>query len=311
MRILIAEDDCTSRIALRGVLHKHGYEVVMTSDGVEALERLQRDDAPRLAILDWMMPELDGLEVVRRVRSLTMKLPPYIILLTSRDKKSDIIEGLDAGADDYLAKPFDPGELRARIEVGRRLVEMQDALHAHRELLKHQATHDPLTGLLNRRAILDRLDHELTLLERQQGGMAVGMGDIDHFKRFNDIYGHQTGDDILRGIAELFQQVAGEGGAVGRIGGEEFLFLAPVSPGDDHLPIFERLLACVRQASIPTKSGNLPCTLSMGVTCAKAGYSLDQVLETTDQALYQAKNNGRNCIVNRELLTEGKKSCVS
>ncbi|MDD2463177.1 MAG: diguanylate cyclase [Desulfobulbus sp.] len=311
MRILIAEDDVASRIALRGVLQKNGYQTVVTANGVEALQTLQQANAPRLAILDWMMPELDGLEVVRRIRSLATERPPYIILLTARDEKSDIIAGLEAGADDYLAKPFDPGELRARIEVGRRLVEMQDALHAHRELLHHQATHDPLTGLLNRRAILDRLHRELASLERQRGLLAVGMGDIDYFKRFNDVYGHQTGDDILCGIARLFQQVAGEHDTVGRIGGEEFLFVAPIASKEDHLRLFERLRACVQQTSISTKSGELACTLSIGVTCAMPGYSLDQVLESADQALYQAKNNGRNCVISQELPTRGKTTCVS
>jgi phosphoserine phosphatase RsbU/P len=138
MRILIAEDDFSSRTILSGVLKMEGHEVIPTVNGSEAWDALQQPDAPRLAILDWMMPEMDGLEVLRRVRALQSGQPPYIIMLTAKGEKADIIAGLDAGADDYLAKPFDSGELRARVEVGRRLVEMQDALIAKIEEL-HQA----------------------------------------------------------------------------------------------------------------------------------------------------------------------------
>lgn len=130
MRILIAEDDLTSRTVLSAVLKKQGHEVTTTVNGAEAWQALQMPDAPTLAILDWMMPEMDGLEVVRRVRTLQTDRPPYIIMLTAKGEKADIIAGLDAGANDYLTKPFNIGELRARIEVGCRMVEMQDALAA-------------------------------------------------------------------------------------------------------------------------------------------------------------------------------------
>jgi phosphoserine phosphatase RsbU/P len=130
MRILIAEDDLTSRTVLTAVLKKQGHEVTITVNGAEAWQALQQPDAPTLAILDWMMPEMDGLEVVQRVRALETDRPPYIIMLTAKGEKANIIAGLDAGANDYLTKPFDIGELRARIEVGRRMVEMQEALAA-------------------------------------------------------------------------------------------------------------------------------------------------------------------------------------
>ena len=136
MRILIAEDDFTSRTVLAGVLKKHGHIIVATQNGAEAWQALQQPDAPHLAILDWMMPEMDGPDVVRRVRARQTERPPYIILLTSKGEKADIVAGLEAGANDYLAKPFDPGELRARVEVGRRMVEMQEALTAKIEELR-------------------------------------------------------------------------------------------------------------------------------------------------------------------------------
>ena len=203
MKILIAEDDLTCRIALAGVLKKSGHEVVETINGAEAWQALQRPDAPGLVILDWMMPEMDGPEVVCRVRALQNDRPPYIIMLTTRGEKADIIAGLDAGANDYLAKPFDLGELRARVEVGLRMVEMQDSLIKSRETMAYQATYDSLTGILNRRAILDQLHKELARTERLGGMLAVGMCDIDHFKDVNDTYGHQTGDEVLCGLVQI------------------------------------------------------------------------------------------------------------
>jgi sigma-B regulation protein RsbU (phosphoserine phosphatase) len=136
MQILIAEDDFVSRMMLTDLLKKKGHEVMVTVDGAEAWDALRKPDAPALAVLDWMMPEMDGVEVVRRVRAMQTDRPPYIILLTAKGEKADIIAGLDVGANDYLAKPFDPGELRARIDVGRRMVEMQDILAAKVEELR-------------------------------------------------------------------------------------------------------------------------------------------------------------------------------
>ena len=136
MKILIAEDDLTSRTVLTAVLTKLGHEVEATVNGVEAWQAMQQLDAPRLAILDWMMPEMDGLEVVRRVRTLQNDRQPYIIMLTAKGEKADIIAGLEAGANDYVAKPFDPGELLARVEVGRHMVEMQDTLAGKIEELR-------------------------------------------------------------------------------------------------------------------------------------------------------------------------------
>lgn len=219
MRILIAEDDFTSRTVLAGVLKKSGHEVVETINGAEAWDALRQPDAPPLVILDWMMPEVDGPEVVRRVRALQTDRPPYVIMLTTKGDKADIIAGLEAGANDYLAKPFDPGELRARVEVGRRMVEMQAALIKSREMLAQEASHDPLTGLLNRRAILDRLREEFARAGRHGDLLALGMCDIDHFKQVNDTYGHQTGDDVLCGLAQILSESIREYDSVGRMGG--------------------------------------------------------------------------------------------
>lgn len=297
MRILIAEDDFTSRVVLMAVLKKQGHEVVATIDGAEAWAVMQQQDSPKLAILDWVMPEMDGCEVVRRIRALPGDLPPYIIMLTSKDEKADVIAGLDAGADDYLSKPYDPGELRARIEVGQRMIEMRAALVESREALAHLAAHDPLTGLLNRRAILDQLNRDLARVSRKGDAVAVGMCDIDHFKQMNDTYGHQVGDEVLRGLALILTDNLRKCDAVGRMGGEEFLVIAPVEEGTDCMSLFNRLCTHISENPITTKAGALSITISVGVARAVAGCTVDEVLDTADAALYRAKNQGRNRVV--------------
>jgi diguanylate cyclase (GGDEF)-like protein len=297
MRILIAEDDLTSRNMLAGMLLKYGHEVVVAVNGVEAWDAIHQSDVPDMVILDWMMPEMDGIDVVRRVRSLQTELSPYIIMLTAKGGKNDIIAGLNAGANDYLSKPFDSGELLARIEVGRRTVEMQAALIESKKVLAYQAAYDPLMGLLNRRAILDRLGKEIARTVRVGGVLTVGMCDIDHFKQVNDTYGHQTGDDVLCGLAHILSENLRTYDFVGRMGGEEFLLIAPMETHMDYLSIFARLCEKVAQSKITTRSGVLAITVSIGVACVDAEITVDEILEAADAAMYQAKNDGRNRMV--------------
>jgi len=300
MRTLIAEDDFTSRTVLAGVLKKNGHEVVETINGAAAWAELQRPDAPRLVILDWMMPELDGIDVVRLLRGLETDHPPYVIMLTAKGEKTDIIAGLDAGANDYLIKPFDPGELRARVEVGRRMVEMQAALIESRKEMAHQANHDPLTGMLNRRAILERLREELIRARRLGDSLTVGILDIDHFKRVNDTYGHQTGDDVLCGFVQNLGDNLREYDSIGRMGGEEFLVIAPMKAELDGVAIFSRLCEQVAVNKITTRTGVLSVTVSIGVARAAAESTVDEILEVADAALYRAKNEGRNRVTYAE-----------
>jgi len=253
-----------------------------------------------LVILDWVMPEMDGPEVVRRVRGLGTDRPPYILMLTARGEKADIIAGLEAGANDYLSKPFDIGELRARIEVGRRMVEMQAALIASREELAHHASHDSLTGLLNRRAILDTLQREVSRASRSGGPWAVGMCDIDRFKQINDSYGHLTGDDVLRGFARILRETLRPHDSAGRMGGEEFLVIVPIQAQGDAVFPFSRLCVQIAESKIPTRSGVLSITASIGVASATAGSKADQMLEAADAALYRAKAAGRNRVVHND-----------
>jgi two-component system, cell cycle response regulator len=300
LRVLIAEDDSTTRKILTGVLKNNGHEVVEAANGADALQFLKQPDAPALAIVDWIMPEMDGLEVLRRVRTLQTDRPTYIIMLTIKGEKSDIIAGLDAGADDYLPKPFDHGELSARVEVGRRMIEMQTNLIEARNALAHEATHDPLTGMLNRRAILNHLHKELSRSRRHGGVIGVGICDIDHFKQVNDTYGHRTGDEVLCRLSHIFSESIRDYDSLGRIGGEEFLVITPMKAGTDPVFVFGRLCKQIAESAITTRSGVLSVTVSIGVACATNESTVDDLLEAADAALYRAKDEGRNrvCLAN-------------
>src|ERR671924_385299 len=197
VNVLIAEDDMVSRRLLEAMLTRWGYEVAVTRDGVEAWEVLQGADAPPLAILDWMMPGMDGVEVCRKVRQCGQEPYIYLLLLTTMGDKENIIEGLDAGADDYLAKPFDPHELQVRLRTGKRIMTLQAELIEAREALRVQAMHDALTGVWNRRAILEVLAKELARSRREGVPVAAAIADLDYFKRINDTYGHIVGDMVL------------------------------------------------------------------------------------------------------------------
>jgi two-component system cell cycle response regulator len=294
VKILIADDDVTSRLVLSGVLRKHGHEVVETVNGVEAWEAMRRPDAPKLAILDWVMPGLAGVDVCRRARTIESNQPPYIILLTSRDQKTDIVIGLEAGADDYLAKPFDPGELLARVGVGRRLVELQARLNEARDALAHEAMHDPLTGVLNRRAFAGALSRELSRKRRYENVLAVGICDVDHFKQINDTHGHQAGDEVLCGLVRLIGSNLRGHDVLGRHGGDEFVVLTEHTREDGAGILYERLRAAVAGSPITTGAGDIPITVSFGVKLAAAGETEAELLAAADRALYQAKTSGRN-----------------
>jgi len=297
MRILVAEDDAISRLLLITMLRKTGYEPVEVMDGCQAWEKLCKPDAPALVILDWMMPGMDGLEVLQRVRALSTDRPPYIIMLTANSGKQNLIAGLDAGANDYLTKPFDAEILRARLDVGRRMVELQDELVRSRETLAFLATHDPLTELPNRRAILERFNQELAHTRRHGDFLCVGMVDIDHFKGVNDSCGHQAGDDLLRGLAKLMTATCREYDAIGRIGGEEFLVIAPMKAGAPAGPLFDRIRSTTAGTGIATKAGTLSVTLSIGVATATETDTPDDLLAMADAALYRAKESGRDRVV--------------
>jgi diguanylate cyclase (GGDEF)-like protein len=296
MRVLIAEDDLTSRMLLTKVLQKWGYDVIVTLNGAEAWEILQTADSPRIAILDWMMPEMDGIDVCRRVRALDTRQPPYVILLTALGEKDDMMTGFEAGADDYVGKPYDPAELRARVEVGRRLVELNDKLIEAQLRFEVQAHTDALTGLPNRRAIVETLEEELQRSAREGTSLAVGILDIDHFKRVNDECGHAAGDAVLCGLARRMESVLRPYDTVGRFGGEEFLIVAPGVSRSGLGELLERLRGAASGEPFTAGERDLVVTVSLG-GAVSVGESMDALIARADDALYEAKERGRDLVV--------------
>jgi two-component system, cell cycle response regulator len=309
MRILVAEDDLTTRTILTGILKKWNYDAIVVKDGQKAWEILQQPDSPRLVVLDWMMPKMSGLEVIQLVRARLVEQPPYIILLTSREEKASILSGLEAGANDYIKKPFDNEELNARIRVGQRSVDLQASLYETQNKLEHLATHDSMTGALNRRAILEQLSKEIARARRSRPqsenfGLSIGFLDIDHFKQINDQYGHQTGDDVLKEVVNILAGQLREYDSFGRLGGDEFLLVTPGIDLDSRENLYKRLIEAIANSKIKTVTGEVSITISMGVAMADADCNEDHLLSKADTAMYQAKREGGNCVV----FAENKKS---
>lgn len=297
MKVLIAEDDMTSRIILESILKKWGFIPVMTCNGKEAWDVMQSEDAPRLAILDWQMPEMNGIEVCQRIRGIDTSDPPYLIVLTSKDEKKDIVKALEAGANDFISKPYDNAELRARINVGQRMVQLQSELGDAYRALEHEAMHDPLTNIFNRRAIIKLLEKELARAKREKSNLCIGLCDLDHFKRVNDTYGHQIGDEVLIAFTRFVQKKLRLYDHVGRYGGEEFLIVASGSKEAKQGTLFERICEYVRNSEIPTEKGNILITVCIGAAQYTGVESYDTLIAAADTALYRAKETGRDRVV--------------
>jgi two-component system cell cycle response regulator len=292
--VLVAEDDPICRRVLESRLRKWGFRVVIAEDGSEAWKILQEVDAPDLLVLDWIMPGIDGPELCRRVRQRRLAIYPYILLVTGKDETQDVVRGLEAGADDYLSKPFDPTELRARLQVGTRILTLQHELVQAREKLRFQANHDALTGILSRAAILNLLDRELERGARSGTPTGILMMDLDGFKRLNDTYGHVIGDAMLKGVAHRISQAVRSYDFVGRYGGEEFLGVLSNCLPDDLRTIAERVRFAVSDTPISTETTSLAVTISVGgIVTADAPLGLE-ALAAADAMLYEAKHNGGN-----------------
>jgi two-component system, cell cycle response regulator len=296
MRVLIAEDDSISRRMLEAFLVKWGYEVRVATEGEEAWGILHGNDAPRLAVLDWMMPGRDGIDICRSVRQRKGRPYIYIILLTARGQKEDIVEGLEAGADDYVTKPFDPYELRARLRAGRRIVELQEQLLQAREALRDQASRDPLTGLWNHGTILTILRKEVARASRTQGPFAVAMADVDRFKVINDTYGHQAGDAVLREASRRLRAAMRTYDSLGRYGGDEFLAVIPGCDPEGAARFAESFRARIDRKAVETPEGMIPVTLSLGLVALEnlREVRAETLVRVADAALYRAKIDGRN-----------------
>ncbi len=294
MRILIAEDELISRKILAGLLNKFGHEIITAADGNQAWQLMQGPEAPKLAILDWNMPGLDGVEICRRIRTTADPNPPFIILLTARADEQSIVEGLDAGANDYLTKPYKTEELRARISVGERMLQLQSDLFEAKERLAHEAMHDSLTGVFNRRAILEALPRELTRADRQYSNLSIGLCDIDLFKSINDLFGHQVGDEVLKGVVQILRCNLRQYDLIGRYGGEEFLVIAPSSTENPAFALYERLCKSVSDSVIAARQQEVRVSISIGVAATGGQRRMDDLLAEADAALYKAKADGRN-----------------
>lgn len=296
MRVLIADDSASSRRMLEATLEKQGYEVVSVGDGAEAWGILQKPDAPRLAILDWMMPGLSGPEVCSLVREQSKGYYTYLLLVTSRSETEDIVEGMNAGADDYIVKPFHASELQVRLRPGVRILELEEQLLVTQEALREQATRDALTKIWNRRAILEILERELSRAVRESYPMGIVMADIDEFKQVNDTYGHMAGDAVLTDLAGRMAASIRPYDSIGRYGGEEFLLVLPGCEEANAWRHAERMRIAIAASPVQYESLELSVTASFGVTALPAGTSwrCDDLIRRADQALYDAKETGRN-----------------
>jgi diguanylate cyclase (GGDEF)-like protein len=302
MKIVVGEDNPVFQTLLKGLLKAWGYEVLIARNGQEAWALLSEEGGPRLAILDWMMPAMEGVEVCRRVRAEVRDRYIYILLLTARIECDDVVAGIEAGADDYVTKPFKVPELRARLRAGLRVLALQDELIMAREALREQATRDGLTHLWNRTAILQVLDQELSRASRNKSPLALMMADLDHFKQINDTYGHHAGDAVLREAASRMSGSVRRHDFIGRYGGEEFLIVLPDSHLDGAIAQAERLREAMAAEAFHVDELFLSVTASFGVAWLDhpTPDQADDLLRQADAGLYQAKREGRNRVAAAE-----------
>lgn len=296
--VLVVEDDPIFRRILESWLEKWNYRVTSLENGIDAWRVLQQDDCPQLAILDWVMPGVDGIELCRRIRQQHQGPYKYVLLLTARGSKEDVVAGLEAGADDYLIKPFHVNELRARVRAGKRILELQDALMKAHTDLQFEAAHDRLTGLWNRGAIMDLLQRETQRSVRIGEPLGVIMADVDHFKRINDSSGHQTGDSVLREVARRLLLSVRNYDYVGRYGGEEFLVVLTACTRSDLIMTAERMRTQISEEPVNTDAGPIAVTISIGLAAERESrielLGGEELVRSADSALYRAKANGRN-----------------
>ncbi len=298
MKILIADDEALSRRLLEKTLERAGYEVVAVENGRAAVRQLCQADGPRLALLDWVMPELDGPGVCREVRRQQTESYVYMVLLTSKESKEDIVTGLESGADDYLTKPFNVDELKARLRTGERILHLEGRLVEAREMMRFKATHDALTSIWNRGVIMDLLGRELMRSQREAGCTIVLLGDVDHFKSVNDTHGHLVGDEVLQEIARRLLLSIRSYDFVGRYGGEEFLLVLNNCKPQFAEVRAEDIRKIVSNRPIQTLAGPLNITMSFGLLLSDVWgvRPVEELLHEVDAALYAAKAAGRNCV---------------
>jgi two-component system cell cycle response regulator len=302
-RILLVDDEPTQRLIMARLLKRSGYEVEMAANGREALAMLEQGDFP-LMITDWEMPEMDGVALCRALRSREQGYT-YIVLLTSRDAIEHLVAGLQSGADDYLIKPVVEPELIARLNTGRRIVTLERSLRAANEENRRLSVTDPLTGVYNRRYLMEQLPREIDRAARYGRELAAIMCDVDFFKKINDTHGHLAGDEVLKWFGSMLRSGVRASDWIARYGGEEFVIVLPetnvgnASIAAEHL----RKHICER----PFKIGDQEITVSasFGVSGWRdkvpQGATLDSLMARCDAGVYASKAAGRNCITTESL----------
>jgi len=297
MKILIAEDDQICSRILEKNLTDWRYQTVLAKSGEEAWASL-KDANLRMAILDWMMPGMDGIEICQKIRRRKKYKYTYLILLSAKDRKQDIIAGLSSGADDYMTKPVNFLELKARLQTGRRIVDLEDKLLLIQKQLKDLASRDSLTMLWNRAEITKFLREELDRGQRERKPTGVIMLDIDHFKKINDVYGHRIGDKAILFIVSRLKRKVRTSDKIGRYGGDEIIIILPNCGTREINLVAERLRGAIARRGIKTETGTIPVTISIGCASSESFPlpTAERLIKQSDEALLKAKNAGRNCV---------------
>jgi len=299
--VLVVDDNPIIQKMMNISLSKAGYDVSSAENGRDALRKFNQKFYP-IVITDWMMPEMDGLELCRAIRTLSLDSYVFIILLTAKDSKDDIIKGLEAGADDYLTKPVNHPELMARLNTGVRILELERSLKKANEEIRILSITDHLTGCYNRGYIGGHLPREIKRAHRFKHSLSVIISDIDHFKNVNDSYGHQAGDHVLREFVRLLKgSMRNNVDWLARYGGEEFMIALPETDLNGAVILAEKLRLVVSESRIVHKNKAINITSSFGVTGFDVLESCDDIvveniINKADKYLYQAKQEGRNCV---------------
>ncbi len=295
--VLVVDDSPVYRKLVEQVLSSEAYSLLFARDGAEAM-RLYQEHSPCIVITDWVLPDFSGLELCPQIRADDTRPYTYIIVMTSNTEKGNVVKGLQAGADDYLTKPFDPAEMLARIGVGRRIIDLNRELAAKSQKLEEAARTDPLTGLPNRRAIEEWAATQLRGADRHGFPLWVAVGDIDSFKTINDTFGHDAGDIVLKTFAEVLKKNTRASDICGRLGGDEFLLVFTHVEREHVEPTVNRFREQFAELSFPLQGQSVFVTASFGVTGieTKGAYEYSSLLRRADQMLYEAKRAGRNLV---------------